>query len=139
MICRTALKGPAPCVPSQLRLVGVRTSYSFLIFPGHPEFWTLLQILIWGPPGCTLLRIPPFRYTMNIKDNGQRSHLLVGTSGWTRLSSYLPLGQGFPERVVGGSSIGGILPVRGRTLQNPGQLDVAGKCTLLQKKTCLTS
>ena len=22
----------------------------FLIFPGHPEFWTPLQILIWGPP-----------------------------------------------------------------------------------------
>ena len=30
--------------------------YIFLIFPGHLEFWTPLQIPIWGPPlGCTLL------------------------------------------------------------------------------------
>ena len=28
----------------------------FLICPGHPEFWTPLQILIWGPPGCTLFQ-----------------------------------------------------------------------------------
>ena len=45
------------CPIPQLRLVGVRTSYVFfLIFPGHLEFWTPLQIPIWGPPlGCTLL------------------------------------------------------------------------------------
>ena len=29
------------------RLVSMRTSV-FLIFPGHPEFWTLLQIPLWG-------------------------------------------------------------------------------------------
>ena len=49
------------CPFPQLRLVGVRTSYiyiyTFLIFPGHLEFWTPLQIPIWGPPlGCTLLQ-----------------------------------------------------------------------------------
>ena len=28
----------------------------FLIFPGHLELWTPLQISVWGPPlGCTLL------------------------------------------------------------------------------------
>ena len=32
--------------------------YIFLIFPGHLEFWTPLQIPSWGPPlGCTLLQI----------------------------------------------------------------------------------
>ena len=31
-------------------------AYIFLIFPGHPESWTPLQIPSWGPPlGCTLL------------------------------------------------------------------------------------
>ena len=43
----------------QLQLVGVRTSYTyiFLIFPGHLELWTPLQIPIWGPLlGCTLLQ-----------------------------------------------------------------------------------
>ena len=47
------------CPIPQVRLVEVRTSYInyFLIFPGHLEFWTLLQIPIWGPPlGCTLLQ-----------------------------------------------------------------------------------
>ena len=30
---------------------------NFLIFPGHLEFWTPLQIPSWGPPlGCTLLQ-----------------------------------------------------------------------------------
>ena len=43
------------CPIPQFRLVAMRTSYIyFLIFPGHPEFWTPLQIHIWGPPGCTL-------------------------------------------------------------------------------------
>ena len=33
-------------------------TYIFLIFPGHLEFWTPLQIPSWGPPpGCTLLHI----------------------------------------------------------------------------------
>ena len=38
------------CPFPQLRLVGVRTSYIYfsLIFPEHPEFWTPLQIPIWG-------------------------------------------------------------------------------------------
>ena len=47
------------CPFPQLRLVGVKTSYVFffLIFPGHLEFWTPLQIPIWGPPlDCTLLQ-----------------------------------------------------------------------------------
>ena len=31
--------------------------YIFLIFPGHLELWTPLQIPSWGPPlGCTLLQ-----------------------------------------------------------------------------------
>ena len=48
--CKTTLNGPAPCVPSpHCRLVGGRTSY-ILLFPGHPEFRTPLQIPIWGPP-----------------------------------------------------------------------------------------
>ena len=40
------------CPFPQLRLVGVRTSYIYfsLTFPEHPEFWTPLQIPIWGPP-----------------------------------------------------------------------------------------
>ena len=40
------------CPILQVGLVGVRTSYiySSLIFPKHPEFWTPLQIPIWGPP-----------------------------------------------------------------------------------------
>ena len=40
------------CPFPQRRLVGVRTSYIYfsLIFPGHPEFWTTLQIPIWDPP-----------------------------------------------------------------------------------------
>ena len=34
--------------------------YIFLIFPGHLEFWTPLQIPSWGPPlGCTLLQVGP--------------------------------------------------------------------------------
>ena len=47
------------CPFPQLRLVGVRTFYIciFLIFPGHPEFWTPLQIPIWAPLlSCTLLK-----------------------------------------------------------------------------------
>ena len=32
--------------------------YMFLIFPGHPEFWTPLQIYLWGGgAGCTLLQL----------------------------------------------------------------------------------
>ena len=40
------------CPIPQLRFVGVKTSYIyfFLIFPGHPEFWSPLHIPIWGPP-----------------------------------------------------------------------------------------
>ena len=39
------------CPIPQLRLVGVKTSYVFffLVFPGHLEFWTPLQIPIWAP------------------------------------------------------------------------------------------
>ena len=51
------------CPFLQLRLVGVRTSYIYifflLIFPGHLEFWTPLQIPSWGPPlVCTLFHLP---------------------------------------------------------------------------------
>ena len=40
------------CPIPPLRLAGVRTSYIYfsLIFPEYPEFWTPLQIPIWGPP-----------------------------------------------------------------------------------------
>ena len=58
LLCKTALNGPAPCVPSPSSgLWGWRHPiYIFLIFPGHLEFWTPLQIPIWGPPlGCTLV------------------------------------------------------------------------------------
>ena len=44
---------PCSMRPIPSRLVGVRTSYIFfvlLLFPGHPEFWTPLQIPIWAPP-----------------------------------------------------------------------------------------
>ena len=34
------------CPIPQSRLVGMRISYTFL-FPGHPEFWTPLQNLLW--------------------------------------------------------------------------------------------
>ena len=44
------------CPIPHFRPAGVRTSHIFLIFPGHPEFWTPLQIPVWGPPGCTLLQ-----------------------------------------------------------------------------------
>ena len=40
------------------------------------------------------------------------------------MSSYLTLGQWCPER---GCSTEGVLPVRGRTSQNPSQLAVTGK------------
>ena len=39
------------CPFPQLRLVGVRTSYIFfLIFPGHPEFWTPITNPYLGLP-----------------------------------------------------------------------------------------
>ena len=38
------------CPSPQFRLVVVRTFYIFLIFPEHHEFWTPLQISIWGSP-----------------------------------------------------------------------------------------
>ena len=95
----------------QLRMVGVRISYIFfpLIFPEHLELWTPLQIPSWGPPlGCTLLQslLSDLQPLYNhIEGNGQRSRLLVTTSGWTWTWSYLTLGQGCPERGVqhGGS------------------------------------
>ena len=40
------------CPFPQLRLVGgedILYIYFFLIFPGHPELWTPLQIPIWAP------------------------------------------------------------------------------------------
>ena len=60
LLYKTALNGPAPCVLfPKLRLVGMRTPYIFFSnFPGHLEFWTPLEIPIWGRPlGCTLLQI----------------------------------------------------------------------------------
>ena len=52
LLYKTALNGPAPCVPSPSSdLWGWgHPIYIFLIFPGHVEFWTPLQIPIWGPP-----------------------------------------------------------------------------------------
>ena len=115
--------------PPWLRLMGVRTSYiHFLIFSGHLEFWTPLQVLSWGPPlGCTLLQslLSDLQPLYNhIKDNGRRSRLLVTASGWKWTSYYLTLGQWYPER---GCSTEGALPVRGRTSQNPSQLAVTAK------------
>ena len=56
---KTALNGPAPCVPcpsSGLWGWG-HPIHIFLVFPGNLEFWTPLQIPIWGPLfGCTLLQ-----------------------------------------------------------------------------------
>ena len=53
------------CPFPQLRLVGVRTSYiyMFLIFPGHIEFWTPLQI----PRGALLLAAPSFTVSSSSK------------------------------------------------------------------------
>ena len=59
LLPKTALNGPVPCVPSPpvQTYRGEDILYIFLIFPGHLEFWTPLQIPIWGPPlGCTLLQ-----------------------------------------------------------------------------------
>ena len=54
VICKTVgmqNNSPWSCsmcpIPQQLRLVGVRTSIYFLIFPGHPKYWTPLQIPPW--------------------------------------------------------------------------------------------
>ena len=46
------------CPIPQLRLVGGKDIlYIFLIYPGHFEFCTPLQIPIWAPPlDCTLLQ-----------------------------------------------------------------------------------
>ena len=51
LLYKTALNGPAPRVQSpMLRLVQWgHPTYIFLIFPGHLEFWTPLQIPIWKP------------------------------------------------------------------------------------------
>ena len=58
LLCKTALNGPAPCVPSSdLWRWGHPI---FLIFLGHPEFWTLLQIPLWGPPWLHPVTIMPF-------------------------------------------------------------------------------
>ena len=50
--------------------IGYSCQHSRQVWPCGVEpiisklFWTLLQIPIWVPPlGCTLLQIPPFRYT----------------------------------------------------------------------------
>ena len=83
LLCKTALNGPVPCVPSPLAQAcgGEDILYIFLIFRGHLEFWTPLQIPSWGPPlGCTLLQslLSDLQPLYNhIKDNGRRSRLLV--------------------------------------------------------------
>ena len=59
LLYKTALNGPVPCVlsPSSGLWGWGQPIYIFLIFPGHLEFWTPLQIPIWGPPlGCTLFQ-----------------------------------------------------------------------------------
>ena len=56
--------------------------------------------------GAPLLAAPCYKSLLShiqplhnhIKDNGRRSHLLATTSGCRWTSSYLPLGQGCPER-----------------------------------------
>ena len=111
MLPKIALNGPVLCVPSPLGQAcgGEDILYIFIIFPGHLEFWTPLQIPSWGPPlGCTLLQslLSDLQPLYNhIKDNGRRSRLLVTASGWKWTSSYLTLGQWYPERGVqhGGS------------------------------------
>ena len=80
------------CPFPQLRLVGVKTSYVFffLIFPGHLEFWTPLQIPIWGPPlGCTLFQYHAthalkhalatsfLRFRQNLLQGSDTSHVLL--------------------------------------------------------------
>ena len=59
---KTALNGPSPCVPSPSSgLWGWgHPIYIFLIFPGHLEIWTPLQIPIWGP----LLAVPCYMPTL---------------------------------------------------------------------------
>ena len=79
-----SLPPPPPLVLSmcpipQLRLVGVRTSYIyfFLIFPGHPEFWTPLQIPICAPTlGCTLLQFW-FPFIMSFQKSGYYDSLFL--------------------------------------------------------------
>ena len=63
------------CPIPQFRLVGVRTSH-ILIFPGHPEFWTPLQIPVWGPPGCTRLQ----KYKPGRTGSGSDLHGRPGSS-----------------------------------------------------------
>ena len=83
-----------------------------------PVVWSQLSPSSSGPYykslfGRPLLAAPCYKSLLSdiqplynhIKDNGQRSHLLITTFGWTWTSSYLSLGQGCPERGVqhGGS------------------------------------
>ena len=52
LLFKTTLKDPAPFAPSpssDLWGEDVLCIYIFLIFPGHPEFWTPLQIPMWAP------------------------------------------------------------------------------------------
>ena len=50
LLYKTALNGPAPCIPSPNSDLWGWGHPIFLIFPGHPEFWTPLQIPIWRTP-----------------------------------------------------------------------------------------
>ena len=54
LLCKTALNSPAPFVPSPSSdLWGWgHPIFFFLVFPGHPEFWTPLQIPVWAPTPC---------------------------------------------------------------------------------------
>ena len=57
LVFKTTLNGLTQCVPSSSSdLWGWgHAIYFFLIFSGHPEFWTPLQIPTWAPHlGCTL-------------------------------------------------------------------------------------
>ena len=59
LLFKTTLNSPAPCVPSPSSDLGEDILYIyFLIFPGHPDFWTSLKIPICSPRlGCTLLQL----------------------------------------------------------------------------------
>ena len=48
-----------------VQLVGVGISYIFL-FPGHPEFWTLFQILCLRGLGCILLQLCDLGWAGNL-------------------------------------------------------------------------
>ena len=43
-------QGPCSMCPTPELRHPIYIYFFFLVFPGHPEFWTTLQILLWGGP-----------------------------------------------------------------------------------------